>query len=137
MNRIIRNIFAILAGLALGSIVNIALIILGPMIIPPPEGANVTNMEGLKASMHLFEWYHFIFPFLAHAMGTLVGAYIAALIALNNKMKFALGIGVIFLAGGITNVFMLPSPIWFAVLDIVGAYIPMAWIGARFVKGIA
>ncbi len=75
-----------------------------------------------------------MFPFLAHAIGTLVGAFIAALIAVNHKMKFALAIGIFFLIGGIINVMMLPSPIWFAILDIVGAYIPMAWIGGNLLK---
>ncbi len=50
--KILRNILAILFGVVIGGLVNMALIILGPMIIPPPEGADVTTMEGLKASMH-------------------------------------------------------------------------------------
>ena len=70
-------------------------------------------------------------PFLAHALGTLVGAYIAATIAVNHKMKFALVIGGWFLLGGIVNIFMLPSPIWFTVVDLAGAYIPMAYIGGK------
>ncbi len=37
---------------------------------------------------------------------------------------------VCFLAGGTANVFMLPAPVWFSVVDLVGAYLPMAWIGA-------
>ncbi|MCK5776554.1 MAG: hypothetical protein KAH25_10270 [Bacteroidales bacterium] len=132
--KIIRNILAILIGIAIGSIVNVGLIILGPMIILPPEGADVTTEEGLKASIHLFKWYHFVFPFLAHAIGTLAGAFLAALIAANHKMKFALAIGVVFLIGGIMMIVSVPSPIWFSVLDIVGAYIPMAWIAANLLK---
>ena len=105
------------------------IIMISGSIIPPPSGADVTTMEGLKASMHLFEPKHFIFPFLAHALGTLSGAFLTALIAANHKMKFALGIGAFFLVGGIINTFMLPSPTWFTVLDLVGAYIPMGWLG--------
>ena len=132
--KITRNILAILIGIAIGGMVNMALIILGPMIIASPEGADVTTMEGLKVSMHLFEWYHFVFPFLAHAIGTLAGAFLAALIAVNHKMMFALVIGVVFLIGGIMMVISVPSPIWFSILDIVGAYIPMAWIGGNLLK---
>jgi hypothetical protein len=40
-------------------------------------------------------------------------------------------IGVLFLIFGIINVFMLPSPAWFVVVDLLGAYTPMAWIGTR------
>jgi hypothetical protein len=131
MNPIIKNILAVVAGLLFGSIVNMGLIMISGSIIPPPEGADVTTMDGLKASMHLFQPRHFIFPFLAHALGTLAGAFLAATIAADNKMRFAWVIGAFFLLGGIANVFMLPSPVWFSVLDIVGAYIPMAYIGGK------
>jgi len=133
MNPIIKNILAIIAGGILGSAVNMGIIMVSGSIIPPPDGADVTTMEGLKASMHLFQPKHFILPFLAHALGTFAGAFLAAIIAANHKMKFALGIGVFFLAGGIANTFMLPSPTWFTVLDLVGAYIPMAYSAGKLV----
>jgi len=135
MNPIVRNILAVIAGLVVGSAVNMGIIMISSPIIPPPEGADVTTMDGLKASIHLFEPKHFIFPFLAHALGTLVGAIIAALIAATHKMKFALVIGLFFIIGGIINVFTLPSPLWFTILDLAGAYIPMAWIGGRIASG--
>lgn len=135
MNPIIRNVLAVIAGLVVGSVVNMGIINISGSIIPPPEGADVTTMEGLKATMHLFEPRHFIFPFLAHALGTLVGAIIAGLLAANHRLKFALSIGLFFMIGGIINVFMLPSPQWFTVIDLVGAYIPMGWIGGKIISG--
>ena len=134
MNPILRNILAVILGLVVGSVVNMGLIMISGSVIPPPEGADVTTMEGLIESMHRFEPKHFIFPFLAHALGTLVGACVAASIAATHKMKFALAIGVFFLIGGIVNVFLLPSPTWFAIVDLVGAYIPMAFIGGKIGK---
>lgn len=131
MNPVLKNILAVVAGIVIGSTVNMGIIMLSSSVIPPPEGVDVTDMESLKASMHLFEPRHFIFPFLAHALGTLAGAFVAAFFAANNQMKFAIGIGIFFLLGGIANVFMLPGPTWFAVLDIAGAYIPMGWLGGR------
>ena len=132
MNPIVRNILAVLAGLVVGSIVNMSIIMISGSIIPPPEGADVTTVEGLKASMHLFEPKHFLFPFLAHAIGTLVGAFAAALIAANNKMRIAIGVSAFFLIGGIANVCMLPSPTWFTLVDLIGAYIPMGYLGWKF-----
>jgi hypothetical protein len=135
MNPIIRNILAVIAGLVVGSMVNMGIIAISSSIIPPPEGADVTTMDGLKASLHLFQPRHFIFPFLAHALGTLVGAIIAGMIAATHKMKFALSIGLIFMIGGIINVVMLPSPLWFTIVDLAGAYIPMGWLGGKIVSG--
>lgn len=102
-----------------------------PHIIPPPTGVDVNDIESIKASIHLYEFKHFIVPFLAHALGTVVGAYVAVIISVSYKLIMGLVIGVLFLLGGISVAFMLPSPTWFVVVDIVGAYIPMAWIGTK------
>ena len=130
MNPILRNILAVITGLIVGSAVNMGIVSISEFIIPPPDGTDMSTMEGLKAAMPLYEAKHFIFPFLAHALGTLVGAFLAALIAVNNKIKFALAIGVWFLIGGIAMVYLIPSsPISFILIDLLLAYIPMAWIG--------
>lgn len=131
MHPILRNILTVILGIVIGSIVNMSLIVISGSIIPPPEGADVTTAEGLKKSLHLFEPKHFIFPFLAHALGTFAGALVAAFVAANRKMTFALVISVLFLAGGIANAFLLPGPIWFDVLDIVVAYLPMGYLAGK------
>ena len=112
-----------------GSIVNMGLIIGGGHLIASPSGAEPRTMESLRATMHLFEPKHFLFPFLAHALGTLAGATVAALIGASHQFKLAMGIGALFLAGGIANCVLLPAPMWFMAVDVLGAYIPMAWIG--------
>jgi hypothetical protein len=130
----IRNILAVLIGIFVGGTVNMSLISISGSIIPPPEGFDLTTEAGLKASMPFLEPKHFIFPFLAHALGTLSGALITALIAVTNKLKLALLIGFLFLFGGVWMVCILPSPMWFNVLDLVFAYIPCAWLGARLIE---
>lgn len=126
-----KNVIAVIVGLVVGSIVNMGIVTISGSIIPPPNGTDVTTIEGLKASIHLFEPKHFLFPFLAHALGTFVGAFIAAKIAGSNKMRMAYIVGIVFLVGGLMNVLMLPSPLWFSIVDLVGAYIPMAYIAGK------
>jgi hypothetical protein len=121
---------AVVSGVIAGSVVNMGLIMIGGQLVPPPEGVDVTNMESLRSSMHLFETRHFLFPFLAHAVGTLAGGFVGALLALTHRVQIALGISAVFLLGGIANVFLLPAPVWFAALDLVAAYLPMGWLGA-------
>lgn len=134
MNPIVKNILAVISGVVAGSLVNMGLIMISGSIIPPPEGADITTMEGLQEAMHLFEPKHFLFPFLAHALGTFAGAFVAVKIAVNHKLKFALAIGCLFLAGGIINIVMLPSPLWFTIVDLAGAYIPMAYLAWVFAE---
>ncbi|EPG72506.1 hypothetical protein LEP1GSC058_0884 [Leptospira fainei serovar Hurstbridge str. BUT 6] len=133
MNSIIRNILSVAAGILLGSAVNMGIITISAYIIPPPDGADMTTMEGLKASLHLFQPKHFILPFLAHAMGTFIGSAITAVISASHKINFALGVATFFLVGGIANAFMLPSPIWFIALDLACAYIPMGYLAGKLV----
>jgi hypothetical protein len=64
MRPAIKCTIAVVAGLVLGSAVNMGLIMTSGLIIPPPNGVDVADMESMQASMHLFEPRHFVFPFL-------------------------------------------------------------------------
>lgn len=130
MNQFLRNALVAILSLLIGGALNMGIIMISGSVIPPPEGADVTTMEGLQEAMHLFQPQHFLMPFLAHALGTLLGALITAYLVVAEPKKWALFIGCFFLIGGVSNVVMLPSPIWFAVVDITIAYIPMAYLGA-------
>jgi hypothetical protein len=134
VSNVVRNVLAFLAGLVVGGVVNMAIVMVSGSVIPPPPGADVTTVEGLKASIHLFEPKHFAMPFLAHALGTLAGAALAALLAASHRMKLAIGIGTLNLIGGIAAAAMIPAPGWFIGLDLVAAYLPMAWIGGKLAR---
>lgn len=129
MAAFLRGLLAVVLGFIFGSVVNMGLITVGGKVIPPPPGADVTTMEGLKASMHLFERKHFATPFLAHAVGTLVGAFVAGLLSPGRSAIPAFVVGGLFLLGGIASVFMLPAPAWYNAIDLLFCYVPMAWLG--------
>lgn len=129
--KILRPIAAVLLGLFIGSMLNGSLIAISSYIIPPPPGSDLSTAEGLSAAMSLMGPQHFLFPFLAHALGTLIGALITARIANAHQMTLAMLIGIVFLAGGIYMVAILPAPMWFNVTDLLLAYIPMAWLGGK------
>ncbi len=130
MKSIVRNILAVIGGVIVGSVVNMALVNIGPSVVHLPPGADVSTMDALRGSMKLFTPVNFIFPFLAHAVGTLAGAFVAAKFAASHHLKFAMVIGVLFLLGGIAAVRMLGGPLWFSVADLLLAYIPMGFLGA-------
>lgn len=129
MPPLLRSTLAVITGLVIGSCVNMGLILMSEHVIPLPPGVDNKSMEGLKASIHLFEPKHFVFPFLAHALGTLVGALVATSLSPQRNLTPAWVVGCLFLLGGTINILMLPAPMWFNLLDLVVAYIPMAWLG--------
>lgn len=130
MNATVRNILAVILGWIGGSAVNMTLVNLGHRIFPI-AGVDPTDMDALAQVLPNLDVKYFLFPFLAHALGTLAGAIIASWLAVRHKAKFALGVGFLFLIGGIAVNVMLPGPTWFAVIDILLAYLPMGWLGGK------
>jgi len=131
-----RNFLGTILGLIVGGNVNFAIVNISTDIIPGPAGADVKTMEGLQKCIHLFEPKHFLMPFLAHALGTLVAALLASLFAKSHRKRCALATGIVFFVGGAMAVSMLPAPLWFNITDLAFAYIPMAllghWISTKF-----
>ncbi|MCS6979751.1 MAG: hypothetical protein NZM15_06600 [Flavobacteriales bacterium] len=118
-------------GLIAGVLVNGFIVALGPRLIPPPAGLDMTSIEGLKNALPHLQPYHFIFPFLAHALGTFFGAYLAARLSRRCSKLLALIIGTLFFVGGLINVVLLPAPVWFEIVDLTIAYFPMAILAGK------
>ncbi|HYC72585.1 MAG TPA: hypothetical protein VEB66_15350 [Opitutaceae bacterium] len=126
-----RNVAAVATGLVIGGCVNMGVVLAGPHVVPPPAGVDPRDAASIAAGIHLFAPRHFVFPFLAHALGTFAGALVAHLLATNRRDFYAWAIGVVYLAGGLMACFMIPAPAWFMALDLVGAYLPAAWLAVR------
>lgn len=132
MHPIFRNLLALVAGLLVGSMLNRGIVMLGAVLIPSPEGTAVTDAASIRQYMALLTPRHFIMPWLAHALGTLVGAWITASLAVKHTVQLALFLGVLFLIGGMTNLVLISSPAWFTIVDLAFAYLPMAYLGYRW-----
>ena len=127
MKQILKNIGIVILGIIIGMIVNMGLIIGGGIIVPMSETIN---------SMNAINWdfKYFIFPFLAHSIGTLSGSFIVSKISRNSHIIMPLIVGFYFLSGGLYMVTILPAPTWFISLDIILCYIPMALLGWKISK---
>jgi hypothetical protein len=128
MPTLLRNALAVIAGIVIGGVINGGLVRIGPSIIPTPPGIDVTNPESLAANIHLLQPKHYVFPFLAHALGTLAGALVAYLLSASHRARMAYVVGAFYLIGGIVASFLIPAPAWYIVLDLLAAYLPMAWL---------
>ena len=176
---------------------NGALIDVSRQIIPQPVGFDLTTAEGLQAAMPHMGPEHYLFPFLAHALGTLLsavlitrflksqqfvfsmmagilfliaGTFIFSMMAgiviiitgismdelfpflasamgtliivisisrffKSQQLIFSIIAGILFLLGGVSMVVILPeTPIWFILVDLIGAYIPMAYLGNKIAR---
>lgn len=130
MKQILMAVLAVVVGVFVGGLVNMGLVMLGGVLIPPPGGVAET-MESFRQNILSYQPIDFLFPFLAHALGTLVGAFVAAKIAGRHTLLLGLIIGAFFLLGGLMMVFMVGGPAWFIACDLLLAYLPMGYLGAR------
>lgn len=108
-----------------------AIIQIGPNIVGVPEGVDPNDFESIKANIHNYSFIQMMVPFLAHAIGTLVGAFLAVKIASAHYKVIGLVIGGFFLIGGMMAVNMIGGPMWFNALDLIVAYIPMGLLGVK------
>ncbi len=127
----VRNIIAVIVGIVAGVLANMGTLTLGQLLVPPPPGFDMNTAEGVAAAMPFMDARHFISIFAAHALGSFVGALVAALIAVSHKMNIALGIGAFTMLGGIVAAWIIPAPFWFVAVDLILAYIPTAWIAGK------
>ena len=125
MKLFFKNIGALIIGVIIGSIINIGLIILGGNIFPLPESFNPMNALN-------WDIKYFLFPFLAHAIGTFSGSFIGSKISKKYTKLISGAVGIYFLSGGIYMVIILPAPVWFISIDLIFSYPLMAFLGWYF-----
>ena len=130
----LQRLLALAVGLFAGSGANMGLITLGESITPLPAGADTSTTEGLRQAIMMFGPEHFVFPWLGHAVGTFMGVLIAMLIQRSNSMIIPMIITSAYLIGGIIMVMQIPSPLWFDIVDLAGAYLPMGYLGYRLTQ---
>lgn len=136
-----RIALGVVAGIVVGASANMGVIYAGMEVFPPPEGTDVNSLESINANIGRYSVAQLMVPFAAHAIGTLVGACVAALFAWSRRSRLvaAMVIGAFFLAGGASIVLQIPdSPLWFSAMDLLLAYFPMAllaWVLVHRLRG--
>jgi len=126
----IRTVLGLTLGLFIGVVVNGSMVQLGTVLFPFPPEVNFDTSSGMQA-FHDLPVHFYIFPFLAHAIGTLSGC-ITAIIILRNQGKWVVySIGYLFFVAGIIAVDLINAPVWFDILDLSLAYLPMAWLSMQ------
>ena len=83
MKQFLLNLLFYLIALVLGAWVNGYLIQISSSVIEPPQGFDLSTEQGLKGAMDagLMTPRYYIFPFLAHALGTWVSAFVITKLA--------------------------------------------------------
>lgn len=126
----VKNILAVVAGVIGGAIVIWLLEALGHLIVPPPEGMDILDIESVRKHMTELPLISFIMVLVAYAAGSLTGGMLASGIAEKMKMRQALIAGVVLQFMGIINLILVPHPLWFTIVSLL-LYLPLAYLGGR------
>ena len=113
-------------------IINMLIVKYGVVMISNPLGYDNSSMETMQNTFNLLQPKHFITPWLAHAFGTFISALFVFNFTKSNPFYLAIVVCATFLIGGTIMVVSLPSPLWFTILDLGLAYLPMAWLVRRY-----
>ena len=122
---------ALIGGIVAGGIVNMIIVMLGHTLVPLPDGVDMSSSESIRENAYALHPKHYLAPLIAHAAGTYVGSLVGYKLARSYKALVAYCIGFLFLLGGISAVISIPAPLDFILVDLIFAYIPMAYAAVK------
>lgn len=125
----LRNIGAVVAGIIVGMIFNLAGIELNTVFFPAQEGVDLTDMKQLQTHMDKLPATAFLVVMVAHLGQSFFGGWVAARIAASHVMTMAMIIGVFSLVGGIVMMVWIKGPTWMYLE--LPLYLVVAWLAGR------
>ena len=111
----LRNIFAVIAGIATFVVAIMLVQQLGHQVYPPPTDINVDfgDPAQVRAYMATQPVGALLFVGFAWMVGAFGGTLVATKTGTLKPLYFGVIIGGLVLAGAITNLFIIPHPVWF------------------------
>ena len=124
----IRKAIALVIGFVVGSASVAAGHAVSSIWYPMPEGLDFNDADAMKAFVDSLPPAALVTVLAAHASGALVAGFVCSLIMRRHWLPGSLTLGVLFTLAGISNLVSIPSPLWFAVVDLM-LYLPAALVG--------
>lgn len=116
----VRRILAVVAGLAVAVILIMLIQKLGHNLYPPPPDLDPADQEFMREYVASLPWGPLAFVIASYVVASLVGGWLAAMIAGEWSLAYSGIVAVAVLAGVISTVTMIPHPVWFTVTSVVG-----------------
>jgi len=132
----LRSFLAILAGLVLGVTVVWLVELPATLMCPLPAGIDQHDMEAMKKYVATLPAPVLAWGVIAWTAGALAGAWLAARIARRAPLIHGLVIGLFFLAMDLSMIFVIPHPLWLALVGIIAPLVS-ALVGALLAARMA
>ena len=129
-----KNVAAAIAGIITAFVMIMLIEKLGHVIYPPPPDLDFSDLEAMRPYVATLPFLALLFPMIAWVVATFAGTVLACKIGTANPLAFAAVVGGLVLAATITNLIMIPHPVWFSAVSLV-AIAASAWIAVRVASG--
>lgn len=110
-----KVVLATIIGLIVSSGLNMTILSFG---MPVHVEAGGDQYEAIIEMMKSFTVMDYMVPLAAHVFGVLAGLIVARFICRTSNLPIYI-IGGLHMIGTIINLFMIPAPGWFVVLDLI------------------
>lgn len=129
-----KNIAAGVAGVlvAMGLVWLVEMI--GHAVYPPPPDIDFSDPDAMRVYIGTLPIGAFLFVGGAWFIGTLGGTLAACHFGSAAPKIYAMVVGGLMLVATATNLALIPHPLWFAILGVVGV-IAAAWLGMFLSSG--
>ena len=131
-----KNIAAGVAGIVIAVALVWLVETIGHSVYPPPPDLNFADAEAMRVYVADAPNGAFLFVGGAWFIAALVGTFAACKIGDANPMIYAGVVGGFMLVATVANLIMIPHPLWFSVLAVLGIVIA-AWLGMTLAAGPA
>ncbi|MCB0408726.1 MAG: hypothetical protein KDD29_00805 [Flavobacteriales bacterium] len=112
-----KSVLAVLLGLLASFVVVAAIEYLGHALYPLSEQIDVNETEALKKLMENAPFGALFMVLIAHLFGGAASVFTTIKIAKKSGPAYV--VAILFFLLTISNLFMIPHPIWFTVSDVV------------------
>lgn len=110
-----KAVLGTILGLGASFVVNYAIILL---FMPIDASVDMADPVALAEALKNFTAFDYMVPLAAHIFGLLAGLLAARAICKTSTLPIII-IMTLHMAATVLNLFSLPHPVWFAVLDII------------------
>lgn len=115
----VRKILAVVLGVLAGMIFISLVQMLGHYLYPEPKGLDTNDMNQLEEYVKNAPFMALFFVILSYAAGAVISGFTSTVVAKDQKSKYAIICGILFLIQSIFMMASLPTDLWFWVLGIL------------------
>ena len=126
----LRNAAGVIVGLVVAFVLIATIEKLGHFIYPPPTDLDFSDPDAVRPYIATLPFIALLFPMFAWFVGTFAGSLAGCYIGTARPVVFAGIVGALVFAGTVANLIVIPHPLWFSIISLVGI-VSSAWLAIQ------